>query len=279
MKNTIQTLLGQGLLALLIFSLTVSADEKPLALQEGIAVLLKRVGELAKDDQQRAIAEYLKGAQQLVKIFPNEVKPRAMILDAASATEDQVVKRTVIAEIATLKGVQFESVASTARGMLWQMDDPAGKPVAIKFTAVDGRQVDLSKMKGKVVLVIFWATWQKNCVDEIPNLKKLFTKQHKNGFEIVGISFEKTPDSNKNKMTDPEELALSKDKLTDFLQENVMPWPQHFDGKFWNNTIAKRFGVNSIPVMWLIDANGNLMDMHARHNLEEKVEKLLANEK
>ena len=202
-----------------------------------------------------------------------------MILDAASATEDQAVKRTVIAEIATLKGVQFESVASTARGMLWQMSDPAGKPVAIKFTAVDSRQVDLSKMKGKVVLVIFWATWDKNCVDEIPNLKKLFAKQHKNGFEIVGISFEKTPDSNKNKMTDPGELALSKDKLTDFLKKNVIPWPQHFDGKFWNNTIANRFGVNSIPAMWLIDAKGNLIDMHARHNLEEKVEKLLANEK
>ena len=55
-----------------------------------------------------------------------------------------------------------------------------------------------------------------------------------------------------------------------------MPWAQYHDGLHWNNKLGKKYGIRSIPAMWLIDTNGNLVDMTARHNLEEKVEKLLA---
>ena len=134
-----------------------------------------------------------------------------------------------------------------------------GKPVAIKFTAVDGRKVDLSKMKGKVVLIDFWATWCRPCVAEIPSVKKTYAKLHGKGFEIVGIS-----------------LDSKEDTLTKFVADKDMPWPQHFDGKGWKNVIAQEYGINSIPAMWLIDTDGNLVDMNARHNLEDKVVKLLA---
>jgi hypothetical protein len=54
-----------------------------------------------------------------------------------------------------------------------------------------------------------------------------------------------------------------------------MPWPQYFDGLKWQNKISTKFGVRSIPAMWLVDKEGNLVDMNARSGLEEKVEKLL----
>jgi thiol-disulfide isomerase/thioredoxin len=114
-------------------------------------------------------------------------------------------------------------------------------------------------MNGKVVLVDFWATWCGPCVAELPNVKKAYQDLHAKGFEIVGIS-----------------LDRDKERLTKFLAENEMTWPQYFDGLQWQNKISTQYGINSIPSMWLVDKKGILRDMNGRAGLEEKVQKLLA---
>lgn len=134
------------------------------------------------------------------------------------------------------------------------------KPMEIKFTAVDGREVDLSKMRGKVVLIDFWATWCGPCVQEVPNVVKAYEKLHPKGFEIIGISLDRAGD---------------KAKLESFTKEHAMPWPQYFDGKYWENEISTRYGIHSIPAMWLVDKKGMMVSTEARGSLEREVEKLL----
>jgi thiol-disulfide isomerase/thioredoxin len=133
------------------------------------------------------------------------------------------------------------------------------KPFDLKFTATDGSEVDFEKLRGKVVLVDFWATWCGPCVAEIPSVLKTYEKLHSKGFEIVGIS-----------------LDQDKAKLEKFVKEKNMPWVQFFDGKGWQNEISTKYGINSIPAMWLINKKGMLVSTDARQDLEAKVEKALA---
>ena len=132
------------------------------------------------------------------------------------------------------------------------------EPLALKFKGVDGAPVDLAALRGKVVLLDFWATWCPPCRDETPSIVATYRRLQERGFEIVGVS-----------------LDDDKGKLLAYMKQHGMAWPQHFDGGGWSNAVAKQFGISSIPAMWLIDQNGRIVDLEARSNLARKVERLL----
>ncbi len=125
---------------------------------------------------------------------------------------------------------------------------------------VEGKPLSISKYKGKVVLVDFWATWCPPCRAELPNVLATYKKHHANGFEIVGIS-----------------LDQEKDKLTTFTKQQGMTWQQYFDGKGWNNKLAEKYGVKSIPATFLLDGQGKIIGKDLRGpDLEEAVSAALA---
>ncbi len=124
---------------------------------------------------------------------------------------------------------------------------------------LEGKPLSIGGHKGKLVLVDFWATWCGPCRAELPNVLETYHKFHEKGLDIVGIS-----------------LDSDRQKLDSFLKEQGMTWPQYFDGQGWQNKLAAKYGVNSIPATYLIDAEGNILAKDLRGEaLASKVAMLL----
>ena len=210
-----------------------------------------------RDDFEAAAKAREATGRALLKEYPQRGELAGLLLMAAqdylrAGKTDQA--RALAVEVMKNESPELKELAT---GFVQKLDR-VGQPLALKFTALDGREVDLEKLRGKVVLVDFWATWCVPCLSEMPKVKALYDKLHGQGFEIVGIS-----------------LDEKKADLERYLAKEKIAWPQYFDGSP-ENRFAKEFQIDSIPTMWLVDRQGKLRELNARKDLAAMVEKLLA---
>lgn len=137
--------------------------------------------------------------------------------------------------------------------------DALNKPFELKFTDTSGQMIDVAKMKGKVVLVDFWATWCGGCLQFMPELKRVYDQYHREGFEVVGVS-----------------LDYQRAQLDQFVKANGIAWPQYFDGKVWNSPLARQYRIVALPTMYLVDKKGLLRSVDPHTGLRTEVARLLA---
>jgi peroxiredoxin len=123
-----------------------------------------------------------------------------------------------------------------------------GKPLA-EFSQADtsGKEITLASFKGKYVLVDFWASWCGPCRAENPNVVRTFEQYKNKNFTVLGIS-----------------LDRDKQKWIDAIAADGLAWTQLSDLKFWSNSVAQQFGIQSIPQNFLLDPQGNLIGKNLR---------------
>ena len=125
----------------------------------------------------------------------------------------------------------------------------------------DGSMISLEDAKGKITLIDFWASWCKPCRMENPNVVSVFNDYKDKGFSIISVSLDRTKSS--------WEKAIQDDNMDWYHISNLM---------FWNEPLAKEWGVRSIPATYLIDENGIILAKNLRGNaLRNKVSEYLDN--
>ncbi len=147
-----------------------------------------------------------------------------------------------IAGVKRIKGIGIGDVAPD-----FSLNDPEGKQVA------------LSSLRGKYVLLDFWASWCGPCRKENPNVVRLYEQYKGKNFEIYGVS-----------------LDRDKEAWIKAIKDDNLTWVHGSDLKYWSSDVAVQYGVNGIPATYLLDQEGRVIAKNLRGAaLEKKLEELL----
>jgi len=134
-----------------------------------------------------------------------------------------------------------------------------GKAPNFTGTTPDGKKLSLYQAMGKVTIIDFWASWCRPCRAENPYVVDIYKKYHDQGLNIIGVSLDKT-----------------KESWLKAIKDDGLDWQHVSELKFWQDPIAKIYGVNAIPQTFILDAQGIIRAKNLRRkDLEDKIVELL----
>ena len=172
-------------------------------------------------------------------------------MPTSSYTQEMVAQYNVMLQQIKAQAASKNAESATAIGAL---------APDLAFTSPDGKVIKLSDLRGKIVLVDFWASWCRPCRMENPNVVAAYKKFKDKGFTIYSVS-----------------LDQDASKWKGAIQQDGLEWPNHVsDLKGWQSQAAAMYGVQGIPAQFLLDKDGKIVAKNLRgEQLEEKLTELL----
>lgn len=174
--------------------------------------------------------------------------------------------------------VQAEEMAASqaaAESIKVGMDAPE-----INLPSPNGKNYKLSDLKGKVVLLDFWASWCGPCRRENPRVVEIYNKYKAKGFTVFSVSLDGVDSRTKSQLGSDSQIKefsnRAKEAWVAAIQKDKLSWDTHVsDLKKWESAPARTYGVQSIPKTFLIGKDGKIAAINPRENLEEELLKAL----
>jgi len=203
--------------------------------------------------------QWLKELEAFVKAYPKAGEAAEAMLQLALAKEfageDKSAKQWYARIVSDFPALPVAKKAAGARRRL----ESVGKPLSLQGRTTDGRSVDLASLRGKVVLIHYWATWCELCKQEFTTLRALQAKYGADGFTLVGVNLD----------SDPKKLAA-------YLRQNRLAWPQLYEAGGMDSRLATELGILTLPTMILVDAQGKVIHRNIHvSQLDEELKKRL----
>ncbi|MEO9099132.1 MAG: TlpA disulfide reductase family protein [Ginsengibacter sp.] len=194
-----------------------------------------------------SIAAVEKISEDFVKKYPSSFVDPIAIIRVLQTSENQVIADKMFKTMT--KDVQETSLAKYVNQQLELAKiNPIGSEIAdFSQTDTSGHKIKISSLRGKYVLIDFWASWCRPCRMENPNVVAAYNKYHQKNFTVLGVSLDQAKGAWLN--------AIHADGLT---------WNHVSDLKGWSNEIATKFQITSIPQNILIDPKGIIIAKNLR---------------
>jgi thiol-disulfide isomerase/thioredoxin len=217
------------------------------------------------------------GMQMAINAFGNRPEFYNMHKMALDMLAKKYPNHEYTAQYSTfVAGLQQAAMQSqTAEVIQVGMDAPN-----ISLKSPEGKSYSLADLKGKVVLLDFWASWCGPCRKSNPHVVEIYNKYKDKGFTVFSVSLDGIDSRSKERYPDEAQfkagLEQSKKNWIAAIEKDQLTWPYHVSELTkWDTQAARQYGVSGIPKTFLIDRNGKIAAVNPRTTLEEELLKIL----
>ncbi|QDV84455.1 redoxin domain-containing protein [Stieleria magnilauensis] len=190
---------------------------------------------------------YLETLAAFVDAHPQTIESAQAMLQLALAKEFEDNEKEALAYYRKVRdGYKGTEAGEKAAGAVRRLES-VGRKIELDGTTIDGKSFKLSQLRGRPVVVHYWATWCEPCKQDMKLLSRLQGRYKREGLTLVGIN-----------------VDARRGDAEAFLRENRLPWIQLFEeGGLESSRLSKAFGVQTLPTMMLVDKDGTVV----RHNV------------